>query len=151
MLISFRKSFSKRTKKKENKKMMELTINGQVYHFNFGMGFLREMNKKLAIPEEGIKGKNKEVGLRYAVAGIMDGDLEQLEEVLDTANKGQDPRVTKKLLDDYIEDENTDIDRLFDEVLDFLEKTNATKNTVKNIRRDIARAEQMETAKNAEK
>ena len=129
--------------------MMELTINGQVYQFNFGMGFL--MNKKLAIPEEGIKGKNKEVGLRYAVAGIMDGDLEQLEEVLDTANKGQDPRVTKKLLDDYIEDENTDIDRLFDEVLDFLEKTNATKNTVKNIRRDIARAEQMETAKNAEK
>ena len=38
-----------------------------------------------------------------------------------------------------------------DEVLDFLEKTNATKNTVKNIRRDIAKAEQMEAVKNAEK
>ena len=25
---------------------MELTINGQVYQFNFGMGFMREMNKK---------------------------------------------------------------------------------------------------------
>lgn len=131
--------------------MMELTINGQVYQFNFGMGFLREMNKKLIIPEEGIKGKSKEVGLRYAVAGIMDGDLEQLEEVLDTANKGMEPRVTKPLLDAYIEEESTDIDSLFDEVLDFLEKANATKNTVKNIRRDIAKAEQMEAAKNAEK
>ncbi len=25
---------------------MELTINGQVYQFNFGMGFLRDVNKK---------------------------------------------------------------------------------------------------------
>lgn len=81
----------------------------------------------------------------------MDGDLEQLEEVLDTANKDMNPRVTKPLLDTYIEEESTDIDSLFDEVLDFLEKTNATKNTVKNIRRDIAKAEQMEAAKNAEK
>ena len=30
--------------------MMELTINGQVYQFKFGMGFLREMNKKLYYP-----------------------------------------------------------------------------------------------------
>ncbi len=25
---------------------MELTINGQVYQFHFGMGFLREVNKR---------------------------------------------------------------------------------------------------------
>ena len=56
------------------------------------------------------------------MAGIMDGDLEQLEEVLDTANKDMNPRVTKPLLDTYIEEESTDIDSLFDEVLDFLEK-----------------------------
>ena len=27
---------------------MELTINGQVYQFNFGMGFMKEMNKKVS-------------------------------------------------------------------------------------------------------
>ena len=31
---------------------MELTINGQVYQFNFGMGFLRDVNKKIQVPVE---------------------------------------------------------------------------------------------------
>ena len=34
---------------------MELTINGQVYQFNFGMGFMREMNKKVSMPVDGVK------------------------------------------------------------------------------------------------
>lgn len=41
--------------------MMELTINGQVYQFNFGMGFLREMNKKLIIQKKALKGKVKKL------------------------------------------------------------------------------------------
>ena len=53
---------------------MELTINGQVYQFNFGMGFMREMNKKVSMPVDGVKDAKKNIGLRYAVAGIMDGD-----------------------------------------------------------------------------
>ena len=33
---------------------MELTIKEQVYQFNFGMGFLREMNRKVTVPVDGI-------------------------------------------------------------------------------------------------
>ncbi len=106
--------------------MLELTINDIVYSFNFGMGFMREINKKESIPVDGFQTK-KNIGLQYFVAGILDGDIEALVEVLDTANKGQTPRVTKKEIDAYIDDENTDIDKLFTDVIDFLKHSNATK------------------------
>lgn len=109
---------------------MELTINGQVYKFNFGMGFLREINKSVKV-HSGDADKN--VGFRYAVAGIIDREPETLVDVLFTANSGQTPRVTKELLDSYIDDEDTDIEELFDTVMDFFEKTNATKSLTKKV------------------
>lgn len=109
--------------------MMELTINGQVYEFNFGMRFLREVNKKATVQVDGVKGAEKNVGLRMAVAGIVDGDMETLVDVLDLANKGQEPRVTREVLDNYIDDPDTDIDKLFEDVMDFLKKANATRKT----------------------
>lgn len=109
---------------------MELTINGQVFKFNFGMGFLREINKTAKSHSGDVE---KNVGFRYAVAGIIDRDPETLVDVLYTANSGQDPRVTKPLLDSYIDNENTDIEELFDTVMDFFEKTNATKSLTKKV------------------
>lgn len=117
--------------------MLELTINEQVYEFNFGMGFMREINKRVGTPVDGLPDVKKNIGLQYYVAGVMDGDVESLVDVLDTANKGHDPRVTKSLLDAYIDDENTDLDELFGKVMDFLERANATKNTVKNLKEAI--------------
>lgn len=107
--------------------MFELTIDGVVYQFQFGMGFLREVNKMVGRPVDGIPDAKQNIGLQYKVAGIIDGDLEALVDVLDIANKNQKPRVTRMLLDSYIDNEDTDIDRLFADVLDFLSKTNATK------------------------
>lgn len=117
--------------------MLELTINEQVYEFNFGMGFMREINKRVGTPVDGLPDIKKNIGLQYYIAGVMDGDVESLVDILDVANKGHDPRVTKNLLDAYIDDERTDIDELFDKVIDFLSKANATKNTVKNLRTAI--------------
>jgi hypothetical protein len=121
-------------------KMFEITINEVVYQFNFGMGFMREINKKVTTPIDGLKDVKKNIGLQYLVASIIDGDLEALVEVLDCANKGQNPRVTRQLLDAYIDDESTDIDALFDQVLDFLKKTNATAKTVGDLLRVIEEA-----------
>lgn len=110
--------------------MFELTINGKVYGFNFGMGFMREVNKKISQPVEGLKGVEKNIGLQYMIAGIIDEDIEILVDVLDAANKGNSPRITKAEIDSYIDDENTDIEALFAEVLDFLRNANATKKVV---------------------
>ena len=113
--------------------MFELTINNVVYEFNFGMGFMREINKLVGTPVDGLPDVKKNIGLQYYVAGIIDGDLEALVTALDLANKGHKPRVTAALLDAYIDDEGTDIDKLFEDVLDFLKNANATKKTVANL------------------
>lgn len=113
--------------------MHELTINGTVFQFNFGIGFMREINKEVSAPVDGFPGVKKNLGLRYAVANIVDGDIDMLEKVLDYANEGQNPRVTKQALDAYIDDETTDIDKLFEDVLNFLKQTNATRKTTNEI------------------
>lgn len=113
--------------------MMELTINGQVYQFNFGMGFLREANKTVSQKINNSTDKKKNVGATYMIAGILDGDPEDLVNALDLANKGQDPRVTKALLDSYVESPDTDIDHLFEDVRDFLRKANATKKIMERL------------------
>lgn len=115
--------------------MMELTINGQVYLFNFGMGFLREANK--TVTETNGNGVKKNSGASYMIAGIFDGNVEDLVNTLDLANKGLEPRVTKALLDSFIDDPNTDIDQLFEDTLDFLKKANATRKTVMAIEKRI--------------
>lgn len=118
--------------------MMELTINGQVYQFNFGMGFLREANK--TIIETNNAGAKRNAGASYMIAGLYDGNTEDLVNILDLANKGQDPRVTKQQLDNYIDDPNTEVDELFERTLDFLRKANATRKTVKKLEERIEEA-----------
>lgn len=109
---------------------LELTIKNEVYEFNFGMGFMREINKCAAMEVPDVKDKEKNVGLYYMIMNLMDGDLEALVDVLTAANKGFTPRVTRDLLDDYIDNDETDVDGLFAQVMDFLSKANATKGTV---------------------
>ncbi|MGN1014288.1 MAG: tail assembly chaperone [Butyricicoccus sp.] len=113
--------------------MMELTINGKVYSFHFGFGFLKEINRTISVPLDGVPDAKRNLGLRYKVGALIDGDVEELVEVLDAANKGCEPRVTRAELVDYIEDENTDIDKLFDTVMDFLSKANCTRKTARAV------------------
>jgi hypothetical protein len=97
------------------------------------MGFMREINRLVGTPVDGLPDVKKNIGLQYYVASIIDGDLEALVTALDLANKGHKPRVTTSVLDAYIDDEGTDIDKLFGDVLDFLKNANATKKTVANL------------------
>jgi len=55
---------------------------------------------------------------------------------------GQDPRVTRALLDAYVDDPETDIDQLFEDTLDFLEKANATRKTVQKLMEAIRKSEE---------
>lgn len=107
--------------------MFELIVEGQAYPLHFGMGFLREINKTVSVPIDGTSGAMKNVGLKYAIAGVIDGDAEALCDVLYAANKGLEPRLTRDMIDKYIDDESTDIDALFEDVVNFLSKANATR------------------------
>lgn len=127
--------------------MFELTINEKVYQFKFGMGFLRKLDPTVTKPIEDIKGKVQNLGVQYAVAGIMDGDVMTLADVLVRANEGFTPRVTLKDVEEYIESEETDIDALFADVLGFLKSANATKK----ITLTLLEAVEKEKAKSEEK
>ena len=126
--------------------MFELQINEKVYQFKFGMGFLREVNKQYQKEIEGIKDKKDEIGLQMMVMGLKSGATEFLVEVLYAANFGQNPRLTKKVLDYYIDDECEDIDALFESVIDFLKEANATKKIVNQVLENLAKAEAREKA-----
>lgn len=69
--------------------MEELVINGQTYEFKFGIGFLRDMNKMIAVPVKEVPGMKKDVGFNYYAAEMLGGDVEALVMILNTANKGQ--------------------------------------------------------------
>lgn len=113
--------------------MFELTIKEKVYKFNFGMGFLREANKRVKLPVDGLNGVEKNIGLQYMIACLIDNDIETLVDVLDMANKGFNPRVTRAELDSYVENEETDVDKLFEDVLDFLKNANVTRKAARAI------------------
>ena len=126
--------------------MFELTIENEVYQFNAGMGFVKEINKTVQIPVDGAPSVKQNAGVRYKIGQLLDGDVEALVDVLDVANKGQNLRATRTLLEKYIEDESTDIDELFEDVLDFLSNANCTKKAVRELR-EVAekRMEQMQS------
>lgn len=118
---------------------MELEICGVRYAFRFGMGFLREINRRVTLPLGEAKGATQNVGLRYAIAQVMDGDAETLADVLDVANRTETPRLARRDLDAWLEDEGTDIDAVFAAVLDFFRRANCTRRTALAVQQEAER------------
>lgn len=124
---------------------MQLEINGTTYEFRFGIGFMKEIQSRykemasisVAIPN----------GFKYVVASMLDGHIEDLFDILYTANKTEKPRITEKALMEYLEDESTDVESLIKEVKSFLLKANASKNLMNQIMEALAEEAEAETTK----
>lgn len=112
----------------------ELVINGQTYEFKFGMGFLREIDKRQTRTTDGFE---QNVGLLYYIALLTENNLEALFEVLYLANKGFKPRLEQAVFDEWIEDEDTDVEEVFKAVLNFLSTSNPTKTMTKRVMEQI--------------
>lgn len=128
--------------------MFELTINEKVYQFNFGMGFLKEINKLVRIDVEGLKDVRKNIGLRYKLSQLRECDTEALVEILVAANIGFTPRVTAKEIETYIDDETTNIDSLYEDVWGFLKRANALKKMIAAWEEDLAKEEAQRATNN---
>ena len=113
--------------------MFELVIKDVAYPLNFGMGFVRKLDKSVNIPVDGLPGVKKDIGLTYAIMSLMDNDIVMLANVIDIANEGQSPRLTKSAIDAYLEDESTDIEELFNKILGFFKSANCTKRTAARV------------------
>lgn len=126
--------------------MYELYIDNKVVPFNFGMGFLRDINKVVSAPVDGVPGMKQNIGFRYTLALLLNGDVEALAEVLNLANKGCEPRLTKQAIDDYIDNEETDIEKVFEAVLGFLKTANCTKIATLEIVEEVEREKERQKA-----
>lgn len=117
--------------------MADITINGISYPLVFGMKWLRETNAKVKEPIPGMKDATFNVGVNLAITQVLSGSVEYLADVIYTANKGQNPQLTMSAIDAFLENEETDIDAVFESVKDFLSKANVTKKvyhqTAKNM------------------
>lgn len=114
--------------------MYDIEINGTSYPVKFGMNFIREINKRVTVSMDAWGGKEENVGLNYYIAKLMDGDLEALQQILFVANKTETPKLNISMLNEWFEDENTDIDAIFKQVTDFLSEANCTKRAYKAIK-----------------
>lgn len=113
----------------------EIAIKGQAYPLRFGMGFLRDLDASLVrMLEPGIK---EEVGFQYQIAFMIDGNLQTLVDILLLANKTESPRLTQDILDRHLEDPDTDIKKIKDDVLRFLESSNVCKTQMDRLRETL--------------
>ena len=103
-------------------KYMEIEVNGEIYKLVAGFGFLHEVNKKLAVDVKST-GTKKEIGLKYMVASIIEGDIDALVDCIFYMNSGQSPRLKKQQIESYLEDVE-DIDKVFEDVINFLSHAN---------------------------
>lgn len=118
---------------------MEIIIKGTAYPLRFGMGFLRDLD---ALAKRQLEpGIYKNVGFLYTAAALIDGDLDALETVLLTANKTEQPRLSRDILDAHLEDPATDLDALQAEVKDFLSKANVCRPKMKELQALVSRTE----------
>lgn len=113
----------------------ELVINGKTYEFNFGMGFIRQIDPKHTQKTNGV---SQNVGLIVEMAKIMDGDLVALYEALRMANKGFTPRLEQADFDAWLDAEDTDIEEVMKEVESFFANSNCCKMTYRKLMMNIS-------------
>ncbi len=113
---------------------MELTINDKQYTFTFGYRFIKELNKKNKVTEQGMTLK---AGLDNALMNFFAGDIETLVEMLLLANATETPKVSEKGLTEWIEENG--IDSLFDLVLEELKKSEFTKKKTLNFEEEVSK------------
>lgn len=107
---------------------MEIEINGTVYSLKFGIGLIKELNKKYHYDKNGL---SLGVGMQQALSGIFSGDVETLIDLITLANKTENPRLARAELENAIDDGELDIEQVFDDVQAAVKESNATKFSAK--------------------
>lgn len=113
---------------------MQLTIGEKDYSFKFGIGFVKKLDDQFTLNQGDFK---YGAGLENVLPKLVMGDVVTLADVLIRANATESPKLQTKDLYDYIDDENTDIEGLFEEVLEELKNSNATKLKVANLTKEM--------------
>lgn len=108
-------------------KNLELEIGGVVHQFRAGFEFIDAVEP---LTKQTQNGWTEEVGLNKMLLGLQDGDARDLANALYYMNIGDEHRLSKKAVQQFIED-HEDVEKLFTQVKDFLLSSNCTKMKLK--------------------
>ena len=120
-------------------------INGKLCEFNFGIGFVREIDKQKLV--DGDDKQKHKMGLTYAIAGLMDCDFEKLIDCLVIGSKyapGED--LSRKEIEEWMDSEDFDLERECGDLLDFFAKCNFTKKKARELEQAISRDKELREA-----
>lgn len=118
---------------------MTLDINGKECELNFGIGFIRDLDKKYFVQSKsGMKFGN---GLEIKIPLLLVGDVVTLAEFIQMGTARMDKRrPSMQEIDDFI-DGAEDIDAVFSEVIDELKKSNACKRKLQEMEKELKEVE----------
>ena len=120
---------------------MVLTINGVDYNVKFGVGFVRELDKKY-YTENKTKTVKYGLGIETQVPMLLTGDPVVLAEFIYTGTCAEDKRPSQTEVDDFI-DTVDDIEELFDSVVEELKRSNATRVKVGELESALKREDEL--------
>lgn len=128
---------------------MILKIKDKEYRVKFGVGFVRELDKKYYV--QGNTSVKYGLGVETQVPNLLTGDPVALAEFLYLGTYAEEKRPSQAEVDAYI-DEAEGMETLFDEVIEELRRSNATRVKVGELERNLKEQKELEKArKKAEK
>jgi len=121
---------------------MKKTINGTSYNFEFGIKFLRELDKLFAPEVSGMQMKYG-FGLDLTINTLISAQPQIVSNYLLAANSTETPRIGQEELDAWIEDQE-DIEPIASEIVEAMEAKNMLAKKVKAAKASLKAAQKEE-------
>jgi hypothetical protein len=112
---------------------MELNIAGKTHELSFGFGFIRTLDEKFKLEQNGMK-MGFGINMSYSLLDNLQPDA--LVDVIYAATKGVSKKDIEAFIEDYAE-ENGELEPLFDELKDEMGKSGMIKSTLKKFKQQI--------------
>ena len=109
---------------------MEITIGKKTYPLIFGLRFIRELDKRFTIQSNGLQ---LGFGIATAVTYIQQRNPVVLVDLIQAATVTERSKPSVLEIEEYIEAETTDLEKLFKDFLSEFEKSHVIKGTMKNL------------------
>lgn len=114
--------------------MKQIEINGTNYDLNFGIGFIREMDKRYEVNGNGV---SFGMGIQAAVVYLQDYNPVILADIIQSATITSRVRPTIGQIEQWIEQQGDDLEKAFDDFLSTLKTAPMTKLKVKKTLEDM--------------
>ncbi len=123
---------------------MLLKIKNEEYRVKFGVGFVRELDKKYYVQNN--TSVKYGLGIETQVPLLLTGDPVTLSEFLYVGTFAEEKRPTQADIDAFI-DGAEDVEALFDEIIEELKKSNATRIKVGKLQDSLKKQEEEENVR----